>query len=185
MKTKDFLIVAFFPLAVLAIPLVAMRFTREVNWTFSDFAVMWVVLTVPTFLFRLLVTRPHPLTYKLGAAIAVVTGFFITWVNLAVQIIGDDNPAFILYFVALLIGLVGVGVSRLQPAGMAKAAFATAAALFLVPIIAVICWPSDFSPGVLPIFFGNTLLVLAFVASGLLFNHAAGRRLTQNETQPA
>lgn len=185
MKTKDFLIVAIFPLCVLMIPFVAMQFTQEVNWTFSDFAVMWVVLSIPTFLFRLLVTRPQPVTYKLGAALAVVTGFFITWVNLAVQIIGDENPAFILYFVALLVGLAGVGLSRLQPAGMAKAAFATAAALFLVPIIAVLFWPSDFDPGVAPVFFGNTLLVLAFVTSGLLFNHAAGKRLEMPEPRTA
>lgn len=186
MKTKDLLIIALFPLAVLAIPLVAMEFTREVNWTLSDFVAMWFVLTIPTFLFRLLVTRPQPWTYKLGAAIAVVTGFFITWVNLAVQIIGDENPAFVLYFVALLVGLVGVGISRLQPAGMAKAAFATAASLFLIPIIAVIFWPVDFSPGVLPVFFGNTVLVLAFVVSGVLFRHAAGQTAGRTrETQPA
>lgn len=175
MKTKDFLIIALFPLAVLSIPLVAMQFTTDVKWTLSDFLAMWVVLSVPTFLFRLLVTRPQPLTYKLGAALAVVTGFLITWVNLAVQIIGDDNPAFVLYFLALLVGLIGVGLSRLQPTGMAKAAFGTAAALFLVPIIAVIFWPSDFDPGVLPVFFGNTLLVLAFIVSGLLFRHAASQ----------
>lgn len=185
MKTKDFLVIAIFPLCVLMIPLVAMQFTKEVNWTFSDFAIMWVVLSIPTFLFRLLVTRPQPWTYKLGAALAVVTGFLITWVNLAVQIIGDENPAFVLYFVALLIGLVGVGVSRLQPAGLAKAAFATAAALFVIPVIAVYFWPSDFHPGVLPVFFGNTCLVLAFVVSGLLFNYSAGKGLTPNETRPA
>lgn len=185
MRTKDFVIVALFPLAVLLIPLVAMQFTNEVKWTASDFAVMWVVLSLPTFLFRFLVKRPQPWTYKLGAAVAVVTGFMITWVNLAVQIIGDDNPAFVLYFLALLIGLIGVGISRLQPAGLAKAAFGTAAALFLVPIIAVFFWPSDFSPGVLPVFFGNTVLVMAFVVSGLLFNHAAGKGLTRNETQAA
>jgi hypothetical protein len=176
MKTKDFLIVALFPLCVLAIPLVAMQFTREVNWTASDFAVMWVVLSIPTFLFRLLVTRQGiSLSYKLGAAVGIVAGFLMTWVNLAVQIIGDDNPAFVLYILAALVGLAGVALSRFQPAALAKAAYATAAAVFVIPIIAVICWPSDFDPGVLPVFVGNTVLSLTFVVSGLLFNHAAGR----------
>lgn len=174
MKSKDYLIVALVPLAVLLIPLVAMQFTREVNWTWSDFAVMWVVLSVPTFLFRLLVTRQWAsLPCRLGAGLAVVTGFLMTWVNLAVQIIGHDNPANLFYFVVILLGLIGVGLARFQPAGLAKTAFITAAATFLVPIVAYLAWPTDFSPGVPRVFILNGGFVLLFAGAGLLFRHAA------------
>jgi hypothetical protein len=176
MKTKDFLIVALFPLAVLLLPLVAMQFTHEVNWTLSDFVVMWVVLTIPTLLFRILVTRKWAsLSYRLGAALALVTGFLITWVNLAVQIIGDRNPANLFYFGVVLLGLVGVGLSRFHPTGLARTAFAAAGMTLLIPVVAVLAWPSDFSPGVLPVFFGNTVIAVLFAAAGLLFRHAAGQ----------
>ncbi len=58
---------------------------------------------------------------------------------------------------------------------MAKAAFATGGATFLVPVIAVTFWPTDFSPGVVPVFFLNGCFVLMFTVSGLLFRHAAGQ----------
>lgn len=185
MKTKDFLIVGLFPLAVLLIPLGAMQFTREVNWTLSDFVIMWVVLTIPTFLFRLLMTRAHNLPYKLGAAVGLMTGFLMTWVNLAVQIIGHDNPANVLYFGVALLGLAGVGFSRFQPAGLARTAFVAAGATFLVPVIAVLAWPADFSPGVLPVFVGNTMMAGMFAVSGLLFRHAAGQTGATGEGQAA
>jgi hypothetical protein len=176
MKTKDYLIVALVPLAVLLIPLVAMQFTTEVNWTGSDFAIMWVVLSVPTFLYRLLVTRQRAsLPYRLGAGLAVVTGFLMTWVNLAVQIIGHENPANFLYFGVILIGVIGVGVARFQPAGLAKAAFATAAVTFVVPVIAFFAWPTDFSPGVPQVFMLNSGFVLLFAGAGLLFRQAASQ----------
>jgi hypothetical protein len=174
MKTKDYLIVALVPLFILMIPLVAMQFTAEVKWTLSDFVAMWFVLTVPTFLFRLLFTRKWAsLPYRLGAGLALLAGFLMTWVNLAVQIIGHDNPANVLYLGVALFGLAGVGFSRFHPAGLARAAFATAAAVFLVPVIGYLAWPGDFSPGVLRVFVLNGGFVAMFVFSGLLFRHAA------------
>lgn len=177
MKRQDYLIVALAPMPVLLIPLAGnLASPSDWKWTWSDFAVGWVILAATTLIFRLLVTRRWSnLTYKLGAGLAVAAGFLLTWVNLAVQVIGDENPAFSLYFVATLIGLAGVGLSRFEPAGMARAAYATAAAIFVIPIIAVIFWPVDFSPGVLPVFFLNGCFVLAFVVSGLLFDHAAAQ----------
>jgi hypothetical protein len=186
MKTKDFLIVGLVPLLVLMIPLVAMQFTREVNWTASDFAAMWVVLTVPTFLFRLLVTRQWAsLPYRLGAGLAVVTGFFMTWVNLAVQIIGHDNAANLLYSGVVLLSLVGVALSRFRPEGLARTAFAAAAATFLVPVIGYLAWPGDFSPGVARVFLLNGFFVVMFAVSGLLFRQAAGPTGATGNTQPA
>jgi hypothetical protein len=186
MKTKDFLIVALVPLLILMIPLVAMQFTDEVKWTLFDFVAMWVVLTIPTFLFRLLVTRKFAnLPYRLGAGLAVVTGFFMTWVNLAVQIIGHDNAANVLYFAVVLIGLAGVGFSRFRAEGLARTAFAVAAATFLVPVVGYLAWPGDFSPGVLRVFTLNLFFVVMFTFSGLLFRHAAEAPGTPAETKSA
>ena len=174
MKTKDYLIVALAPLLVLLIPLVGIMVSEEWKWTWSDFVVAWCLLAGTTFFHRLLATRKVAnFAYRAGAGLAVAAGFLLTWVNLAVQIIGDDNPAFVLYFIVILIGLAGVGLARFQPTGMANAAFATATATFLVPVIAVILWPTDFSPGVWQVFVLNFGFVALFAGAGLLFRHAA------------
>ncbi|MDB6167085.1 MAG: hypothetical protein JWQ83_2225, partial [Lacunisphaera sp.] len=71
--------------------------------------------------------------------------------------------------------LIGVGLSRFQPAALARASFATALVTFLVPVIAVIFWPSDFSPGVAKVFLLNGAFAAMFAGAGLLFRHAAGQ----------
>ncbi len=68
-----------------------------------------------------------------------------------------------------------LGLARLQPGGMAKVAFGMAAALFLIPVVAVIFWPADFSPGVAKVFLLNFAFVLIFIVAGLLFRHAAAQ----------
>ena len=75
----------------------------------------------------------------------------------------------------ILTGLGGVALARFRPAGMAKAAFATAAVTFVVPVVGLILKPSDFSPGIPQVFLLNGVFVLMFIASGLLLRHAAGR----------
>lgn len=176
MKTKDYLIVALAPLAVLLIPLVGNMTVEGWNWTWSDFVMAWAVFTATTFFFRLLATRQFAnLAYRVAAGLAVAAGFLITWVTMAVQIIGDENPANIFYLGVILIGLAGVALARFHPAGMAKAAFATAAATFLVPVIAVVFWPTDFSPGIPQVFLLNGCFVGMFAVSGILFRHAASQ----------
>jgi len=174
MKTKDYLIVALAPLPVLLIPLIGNLVSDEWKWTFTDFVIGWYLLAGTTFVYRLLATRKAAnLAYRAGAGLAVATGFLLTWINLAVQIIGDENPAFVLYFIVVLIGLAGVGIARFRASGMANAAFATAAATFMVPVIAVVLWPVDFSPGVPQVFALNFGFVLLFAVAGMLFRRAA------------
>lgn len=176
MKSKDWLVVALAPLFVLLIPLIGIMVSEEWKWTWSDFLVAWVLLAGPTFFYRLLATRKVAnFAYRTAAGLGVAAGFLLTWVNLAVQIIGDDNPAFVLYILVIVIGFIGVGLARFQPKGMANAAFATAAATFFVPVIAVILWPTDFSPGVWQVFVLNFGFVALFAASGVLFRRAASQ----------
>ena len=73
----------------------------------------------------------------------------------------------------LAIGVIGTVLTRLKPLGMAVAMTATALAQFLVPIVALILWRADFSPGVVPVFGLNFGFVLLFGGSALLFRLAA------------
>lgn len=176
MKRKDYVIVMLAPLPVLLIPLVGIMVSQEWKWTFFDFVATWVILAGAVFAYKLIATKKVAnFIYRAGATLAVVTGFLLTWINMAVQIIGDENPGNLLYFVVILGGLIGVGFSRFQPANLAKVAFAMAAAILLVPVTAVLVWPSDFSPGPAKVFLLSFFFVLMFAGSGLLFRHAAGR----------
>ncbi len=176
MKTKDYLIVVLAPVPALLMALMGNLFIEGWNWNPGSFVFAWVVIAGATFVYKRVATSPAAtLAYRLGAGLAVLAGFLITWFTAAVQIIGAENPGNVLYLGVILTGLTGVGLSRLRPSGLAKAAFATAAATFLVPVIATIFWPADFSPGVEKAFILNGCFALMFAVSGLLFRHAAGQ----------
>jgi len=179
MKTKDYLIVALVPLALLLIPLTGQLTVDGWTWTWHDFVFAWVVFTLTTFAYRLLATRKAAnLAYKAGAALAVLAGFLIFWITAAVQIIGDENPGNGLYLLTILGGFIGVGLARFQPAGLAKVAFSMAIVLLLIPIASVLLWPADFNPGFTKVLVLSSGFALMFVCSGLLFQRAA---LPQNK----
>lgn len=176
MKTKDYLIVALVPPALLLIPLTGQLTVDGWNWKWHDFLMAWAVFTFTTFFYRFLATRPMAnLAYKTGAGFAVITGFLITWVNLAVQIIGEDNPGNGLYLLTILGGFIGVGFSRFQAGRLAIVAFAMAAVLVLIPVVAVLNWPADFSPGYPKVQLLSACFAAMFAVSGLLFRRAAGQ----------
>jgi hypothetical protein len=176
MKSKDFLIVAFVPLALLLIPLAGSLTVEGWNWSFGDFVFAWLMFAATTFAYRLLASRQWAnFAYRAGAGLAVGGGFLLTWINLAVQIIGDDNPGNGLYFLVILAGLTGVGVARFQAAGLAKVAFGMAAAILVIPIVSFVVWPADFNPGFARVLLLNFFFVALFAGSGLLFRHAAGQ----------
>ncbi len=186
MKRKDTLIVALVPLALLLIPLTGQLTVDGWNWKWNDFLMAWVVFTITTAFLRFLVTRPMAnFSYKAGAGLAVITGFLITWITMAVQIIGDDNPGNGLYLLTILGGFIGVGVSRFQPARLAWVAFSMAASLLLIPIVAILAWPTDFNLGYPKAQMLSAGFAAMFIASGLLFRHAAGQNRRSGETKAA
>lgn len=115
--------------ALLLLPWVAMQFTSEVDWTGFDFVAMGLMLGSVCLVFELAVRVARTNVYVVGAGVAVVTGFLLTWINLAVGIIGsEDNPANQIFFGVLLVALFGVVLSRLQPRRLARAMEVTALA---------------------------------------------------------
>jgi hypothetical protein len=176
MKRQDHLIVALVPLALLLIPLTGQLTVEGWRWSWHDFLFAWVVFTFTTWFFRFLVTRPGAnFAFKAGVALAVLAGFLITWVTLAVQIIGDDNPGNGLYLLTILGGFIGVGVSRFEPARLALVAFGMAAVLLLIPVVSILLWPADFNPGYAKVQILSAGFAGMFIASGLLFRHAVCR----------
>lgn len=178
MKSTDYLIVILGPVPVLLIPVIGMLVSSDWNWTAGDFAVGWVLLAGAAFVYRLLAGQPRAdLAYRAAAGLAVAAGLLLAWCTLAVGIIGSEgNPVNALYFGVILIGLGGVGLSRLQAGPLARAAWVTAGATFLVPVIAWGVRPDDFSPGIGAVFGLNAVFVAMFAGAGLLFRRAARSR---------
>ena len=112
--------------------------------------------------------------YRFAVGVALVAAFILVWSSLGVGIIGaDGDPANIMYFGVLAVGIVGAMVARFRPHGMARALFATALAQASVAVIALILGLGlPWSPPV-EILALNGFFVALFVGSALLFRHAA------------
>jgi len=122
---------------LLLAPLAAMQFTDRVGWTGADFAIMGVMLAIVCGGLELAVRLSRSHAARAGAAVALVSGFLLTWMNLAVGFIGDENnPLNLMFFGVIAIAAVGAAVARLRPAGMASAMIATAAAQTLAAVVA-------------------------------------------------
>lgn len=131
---------------LLLAPLIAMRFTSEVNWTGSDFVAFGAMLAVLCGGVELAVRMSRHHSYRAAAGIALVAGFLLVWMNLAVGIIGNENnPANQMFFGVLAVGLVGALIARFRAAGLARAMVAMAIAQVLVAVAAQIggafVWP--------------------------------------------
>ena len=152
---------------LLALPLVAMQFTPEVQWTLSDFIVMGSLLGCVGAAFEVVVRVARNSTYVIAAGIAAMNALLMTWINLAVGIIGNEgNPANLMFFGVLAVGLVAVACSRLRPQGMALAMAITAAAQAVVCVVAIAIVGSN-------IFFISSFFVAMRLVSAWLFRRAA------------
>lgn len=155
---------------ILIIPLIAMNFTDEVNWSLLDFVVMGVLLSGAGILYVFLSRISEGALYKAAVGIALAGGFLLTWANLAVGIIGSaNNPINLLYFGVIAVGVIGALIVRFKPRGMSMALFATAFAQALVPIIALISGSSSASSLTSEILLPNAFFIFIFITSALFF----------------
>ena len=160
--------------ALLLAPLIAMRFTSEVNWTASDFIFAGILFAVIGGAFELAIWASRNRAYRAGAALALLGTFLTIWANLAVGIVGsEDNPPNTLFFIALLLGIIMACVGRFRAKGMSLATLITAASLGIAFVFAVM-QPTDepFVPHIREAF-GTGIFAAVFLASSALFRKAA------------
>jgi len=77
------------PFVVLSIPLIAMQFTKEVNWTLSDFAIMGGLLFSTVFVIDLVLKKFKTLKSRLIIVSVIVLLLMIVWAEMAVGIFGS------------------------------------------------------------------------------------------------
>jgi hypothetical protein len=166
-KNKSILRVAFATAFLLMIPFVAMQYSDEVVWTAFDFVVAGVLLFGAGLTFELISRRRPGIAYRIGVAVAVFTGLFLVWANLAVGLIGsEENPANLMYFGVLAVAVIGCLIARFQPRGMARALIAAAVVQMLVALIAQIAG-QGLSYGV------NGFFAALWIGSAFLLQRAA------------
>lgn len=159
---------------ILLVPLVAMQLSDEVDWTGSDFVVAGTLLLGAGVSYELLARRSPSVAFRLACAIALATGLFLIWANLAVGLIGtEDNPANWMYVGVLAVGITGVALARLRPDGMARALTATALAQVLVAVVALAAGMQEAERSASEIVGVTALFVVPWLVSALLFRRAA------------
>jgi hypothetical protein len=156
------------------LPLVAMQFTDEVNWSVADFALAGALLLGVGIPLELAVRKSGDAAYRAGVGVALVAAFILVWVNGAVGIIGsENNDANLMYGGVLAVGIIGAIIARFRPPGMARALFAMAFVQALIAAIALVAGLGSPENGPREIIGVNAFFVVLFVGSALLFQKAA------------
>ena len=86
---NQFLRVLLGTAAILLIPFVAMQFTREVNWTASDFVIAAILLAGTGLLFELATAKLRTRKSRLIAIAVIGFCFLFVWAELAVELVGS------------------------------------------------------------------------------------------------
>lgn len=119
-------------------------------------------------------TRINKTAYRSAIGIAIATAFMLVWLSLGVGIIGKDgDPANLMYFGVLAVGIISAILARFQPHGMARALVATAIAQGVVAAIALIAGLGLPWSGPAEILGLNGFFIALFGGSAWLFRRAA------------
>jgi hypothetical protein len=158
---------------LLLIPLIAMQFTGEVNWTLSDFIIAGIFLFGTGLTYKLITRNSAKMAYRVAIGFALFTGLLLLWVNGAVGIIGsENNPINLLYFGVIAVGIIGALIARFQPQGMAYTMLSMAFAQGLVAATALIGGFYQTPPSsVFEIIGVNGFFIFLFIVSALLFRY--------------
>jgi hypothetical protein len=159
---------------LLALPLVAMRFTAEVNWDLRDFVVMGALLGGSGLVLELATRNAKSLAYRFGVTLAVAASFLLVWVNLAVGFLGDEgNPANLMFLGVIAIAAGGAIVAR-GAVGMGRAMTAAAAGQLLAGALGFAAgWSPPGAAGLFEVVMGTGLFTALWLGSAGLFVKAA------------
>ncbi len=73
---------------LLLLPFIAMQFTREVNWSLSDFVIAGILLFGTGLTIELVLRKIRQTKYRLLLCSIILLALFLVWAELAVGIFG-------------------------------------------------------------------------------------------------
>lgn len=161
--------------ALLAVPLVAMQFTNEVVWTASDFLFAALMFGIVGCTFEVAVRMSRNIAYRAGAAVGLLAGLLLVWVNGAVGFLGDEGNAWnLLFALVLLVAIAGSAIGHYRAAGMARAMAAAAAVQVGIGVAALAAGLGSAGPaGLYEAVLGTSLFAALWLLSAGLFLKAA------------
>ncbi|HKX87983.1 MAG TPA: hypothetical protein VJM13_02130 [Sphingopyxis sp.] len=160
--------------ALLTTPAVMMQISDEWNWGPASFVLAGVMICGPILVYERTSRIWPSLAYRGGAAVAMIVSFLLIWINLAVGIVGEDNPVNFNFFMLIFASAVGAFAARFRPDGMARAMLGTAAVQVLLAIAIATAPSTQREPGG-----GLSVLVLCgffaamWLVSAALFHKAS------------
>jgi len=90
MRNKRFIGILLTVTVLLCIPLIAMQFTNEVNWTLSDFIIASVLLLSAGIIIEAVARNIRNRKTRIGIVLGILIAFFLVWAELAVGIFGTS-----------------------------------------------------------------------------------------------
>jgi len=88
MQNKRLFIIMLTSAILLLIPLIAMQFTDEVNWSLLDFFVAGILLFGSGLMCELTIRKIKKINYRIALCVAILVFFLLIWAELAVGIFG-------------------------------------------------------------------------------------------------
>jgi len=88
MKNKRLIIIVLISVMLLFIPLIAMQFTDEVNWTLGDFVAAGVLLFGTGLVCEIVIRKVKKTHYRIAICLTLLVLFLLVWAELAVGILG-------------------------------------------------------------------------------------------------
>jgi len=171
--SQSVLWVALVTAVILFIPLMAMQFTNEVNWSAGDFVIMGILVFTTGFSYVLLIRSSSNIIYRAAVALGIGSTFLLIWANLAVGLIGSGaNAANLMYAGIVAIVIIGTFLSRLTAKGMDRLMFTSAITLIIFAIIQLLTKMYEYSgSSVIEIIGVNGFFATLFAVAGLLFRY--------------
>src|SRR4028119_2475742 len=162
---------------LMLLPISIQVISGNFGWSTADFVFVGVILLTSCFIFDLAARKARNLSYLLGSASALAAGFGLVIVNGAVGLVGSEDEAHNLLFLAVvLVAIMGAVAARGRPQGMAGAMFA--AGIIHLAISAALLFRaggvSDGDPRMEIL--GLSMFVAIWLAAAWLFRHGSHER---------
>lgn len=85
---KNIICIVLMVILVLLMPLLAMRFTNQVNWNLADFIIAGVLLLGAGLTYEFFIRKSDIIAYRVVVGVMIMVALFLIWAELAVGIFG-------------------------------------------------------------------------------------------------
>lgn len=88
-KSQRNIVLFSIPFVLLSIPFIAMQFSKEVNWSLSDFAIAGLILFGTAFTINLILEKFKSTKSRLILILIALAILVLIWIELAVGVFGS------------------------------------------------------------------------------------------------